>query len=84
MKNEIEQIIVNHIDSKISLGEATTQILRLFAVSGSAYRDELLNKFDSMVVTANRMFTEEAKKVTEMVIDNAKHHVSEIAKKHYR
>lgn len=34
MKNEIEQIIVNHIDRKISLGEATTQILRLFAVSG--------------------------------------------------
>lgn len=33
MKNEIEQIIVNHIDRKISLGEATTQILRLFAVS---------------------------------------------------
>ena len=32
MKNEIEQIIVNHIDRKISLGEATTQILRLFAV----------------------------------------------------
>lgn len=36
MKNEIEQIIVNHIDSKISLGEATTQILRLFAVSGQS------------------------------------------------
>jgi hypothetical protein len=34
MKNEIEQIIVNHIDRKVSLGEATTQILRLFAVSG--------------------------------------------------
>ena len=33
MKNEIEQIIVNHFDRKISLGEATTQILRLFAVS---------------------------------------------------
>jgi hypothetical protein len=33
MKNEIEKIIVNHIDRKISLGEATTQILRLFAVS---------------------------------------------------
>jgi hypothetical protein len=33
MKNKIEQIIVNHIDRKISLGEATTQILRLFAVS---------------------------------------------------
>ncbi len=32
MKNEIEQIIVNHIDRKISLGEATTHILRLFAV----------------------------------------------------
>lgn len=36
MKNEIEQIIVNHIDRKISLGEATTQILRLFAVSGQS------------------------------------------------
>lgn len=42
MKNEIEQIIVNHIDRKISLGEATTQILRLFAVSG---RSELLMDF---------------------------------------
>lgn len=44
------------------------------------YKDELLNKLDSMVVTADRMFTEEAKKVTEMVIDNVKHHVLEIAK----
>jgi hypothetical protein len=35
MKNEIEQIIVNHIDRKISLGEATTQILRLFAVTNT-------------------------------------------------
>jgi hypothetical protein len=42
MKNEIEQIIVNHIDRKISLGEATTQILRLFAVM---QRSELLLDF---------------------------------------
>lgn len=40
MKNEIEQIIVNHIDRKISLGEATTQILRLFAVSNQ--REQLI------------------------------------------
>ena len=48
MKNKIEQIIVNHIDRKISLGEATTQILRLFAVSGQseqlkAFLDEIAN-----------------------------------------
>lgn len=48
MKTKIEQIIVNHIDRKISLGEATTQILRLFAVSGQseqlkAFLDEIAN-----------------------------------------
>ena len=31
MKLEIERIIVNHFDRKISLGEAVTQIQRLFA-----------------------------------------------------
>lgn len=46
MKNEIEQIIVNHINRKISLGEATTQILRLFAVSGRSEQlsDSLQNQ----------------------------------------
>ena len=65
----------------ITVLEEQVEQLRKHTVS--AYRDELLEKFDSMVISANRMFNEEAKKVTEMVIDNVKHHVSEIAKKHY-
>ena len=34
MKIEIEQIIADHLDRKISLGEAVTKILRLCNVSG--------------------------------------------------
>jgi hypothetical protein len=47
MKNEIEQIIVNHIDRKISLGEATTQILRLFAV-GNSVKIALLQQLEEL------------------------------------
>jgi len=84
MNMKIVEITEKLYKQEIDPNEAERLLLDLFAVSGSAYRDELLNKLDSMVVTANRLFTEEVKKVTEMVIDNAKHHVSEIAKKHYR
>ncbi|TNE80848.1 MAG: hypothetical protein EP332_06410 [Bacteroidetes bacterium] len=34
MKIEIEQIIIDHFDRKLSLGEAVTKILRLCNVSG--------------------------------------------------
>lgn len=83
MNMKIVEITGKLYKQEIDPNEANSLLLDLFAVNGSAYRDELLNKLDSMVFTANRLFTEEAKKVTEMVIDNAKHHVSEIAKKYY-
>ena len=66
MKNEIEQIIVNHIDMKISLGEATTQILRLFAVSGQS---------EQLVCDNHRPDLEHFMKYSESICKNCKQKV---------
>lgn len=50
------------------------------ALDLKTYRNELLNKLDAMVITANKLFAEDDKEVTKMVIENVKYHVNEISK----
>lgn len=63
---------------------AETEGLRIGDVKGSAYRDELIHKIESMKKIASKMFgDEDFRKGNDTALDNFKVHVRELYNKHY-
>ena len=85
MKAELRKLCEDFTVSDEAGQKLYDEILVLFSVSGSAYRDKLLKKADDMkesgkIWHTNKVYTDGI----DCALDNMKTHITKIADEHYR
>lgn len=82
---KLEEILVKCGTGEITLETAEKQVFDLFSVNGSAYRDELLKKTESMEEFAKQNY--EHKEYYEGLLNglrNMRVHIKNLYRKYYR